>query len=171
MHPEQTATLPSGIEIAYDTCGDPTDPAVLLIMGLGGPLNWWDADLCSMIADRGFRVIRYDNRDVGRSTKLHDLGGTRLGVVRSFLRRRTVPPYTMSDLAADASGLLDELGVEQAHVTGVSMGGMIAQTLAVECPDRVLSLVSIMASPGGPIVGWLDPRMFTLLLRNGELSR
>ena len=171
MHPEQIAKLPSGIEIAYDTCGDPADPTVLLIMGLGGPLNWWDADLCSMIASRGFHVIRYDNRDVGKSTKLHALRGTRGAVVRSYLRRRTVPPYTMSDLAADATGLLDHLGVDKAHVTGVSMGGMIAQTLAVERPERVLSLVSIMSSPGGRFVGWQDPRLIPLLLRRSDTSR
>jgi pimeloyl-ACP methyl ester carboxylesterase len=171
MHPEQIAKLPSGIEIAYDTCGDPAHPTVLLIMGLGGPLNWWDADLCSMIASRGFHVIRYDNRDVGKSTKLRALGGTRAGIVRSYLRRRTVPPYTISDLAADAAGLLDHLGVGQAHVTGVSMGGMIAQTLAVERPERVLSLVSIMSSPGGRFVGWQDPRLFPLLLRRSDTSR
>jgi pimeloyl-ACP methyl ester carboxylesterase len=171
MHPEQIAKLPSGIEIAYDTCGDPAHPAVLLIMGLGGPLNWWDADLCSMIASRGFHVIRYDNRDIGKSTQLHALGGTRAHVVRSYLRRRTVPPYTMSDLAADAADLLDHLGIEQAHVTGVSMGGMIAQTLAVERPERVLSLVSIMSSPGGRFVGWQDPRLFPLLMRRSDTTR
>jgi pimeloyl-ACP methyl ester carboxylesterase len=171
MHPEQLAKLPNGIEIAYDTCGDPADPAVLLIMGLGGPLNWWDADLCAMIADRGFHVIRYDNRDVGRSTKLDGLRGTRAAVVRSYLRRRTVPPYTMSDLAADAVGLLDHLGIEHAHVTGVSMGGMIAQTVAIEHPERVLSLVSIMSTTGGRLVGWQDPRLFPLLLRRGDMSR
>jgi pimeloyl-ACP methyl ester carboxylesterase len=171
MRPEQIAKLPNGIEIAYDTCGVPDDPAVLLIMGLAGPLNWWDADLCSMIAERGFHVIRYDNRDVGRSTKLRGLGGTRADVARAYLRRRTAPAYTMSDLAADAAGLLDCLGIEQAHVTGVSMGGMIAQTLAVERPERVLSLVSIMSSPGGRLVGWQDPRLFPLLLRRSDMTR
>jgi pimeloyl-ACP methyl ester carboxylesterase len=171
MRPEQIANLPSGIEIAYDTCGDPADPAVLLIMGLGGPLNWWDADLCAMIAERGFHVIRYDNRDVGRSTKMHGLRATRAAVVRAYLRRRTLPPYTMSDLASDAAGLLDHLGVKQAHVTGVSMGGMIAQTLAIEHPERVLSLVSIMSTTGGRFVGWQDPRLFPLLLRRSEVSR
>lgn len=171
MHAEQIAKLPNGIEIAYDTCGDSADPAVLLIMGLGGPLNWWDPDLCSAIAERGFHVIRYDNRDVGRSTKLHGLGGTRADVVRAYLRRRAVPPYTMSDLAADAAGLLDHLGIEQAHVTGVSMGGMIAQTLVIEHPERVLSLVSIMSSPGGRFVGWQDPRLFPMLLRRSDMTR
>ncbi|HSS68537.1 MAG TPA: alpha/beta fold hydrolase [Nocardioidaceae bacterium] len=171
MHPEQTAKLPNGIEIAYDTCGDPADPAVLLIMGLGGPLNWWDADLCAMIASRGFHVIRYDNRDVGRSTKLRSLGGTRAGIVHAYLRPTTVPPYTISDLAADAAGLLDHLGIASAHVTGASMGGMIAQTLAIERPERVLSLVSIMSTPGGRFVGWQDPRLFPLLLRRSDLSR
>jgi pimeloyl-ACP methyl ester carboxylesterase len=171
MRPEQIAHLPSGIEIAYDTCGDPADPAVLLIMGLGGPLNWWDADLCAMIADRGFHVIRYDNRDVGRSTKMHALGATRTAVVRAYLRRRTAPPYTMSDLASDAAGLLDHLGVTKAHVTGVSMGGMIAQTLAIEHPERVLSLVSIMSTTGGRFVGWQDPRLFPLLLRRSDTTR
>jgi pimeloyl-ACP methyl ester carboxylesterase len=171
QHPEGVATLPGGIEIAYDTWGDPADPAVLLIMGLAGPLNWWDADLCAMIADRGFHVVRYDNRDVGRSTKLRSLGGTRAGVVRTYVRRSTEPPYTMSDLAADAVGLLDWLRVEQAHVTGVSMGGMIAQTVAIEHPERVLSLVSIMSSPGGRWVGWQDPRLFPMLLRGRAATR
>jgi pimeloyl-ACP methyl ester carboxylesterase len=170
-HPEQVAALPSGIEIAYDTCGDPADPAVLLIMGLAGPLNWWDTDLCAMIADRGFHVIRYDNRDVGRSTKLSSLGGTRRGVVRTYVRRGATVPYSMSDLAADAAGLLDHLGVEQAHVTGVSMGGMIAQTLAIEHPERVLSLVSIMSTSGGRLVGWQDPRLFPMLLRGRAATR
>jgi pimeloyl-ACP methyl ester carboxylesterase len=167
---ENTASLPNGIELCYDTFGSPEQPALLLIMGLAGPLNWWSPDLCRLLASRGFFVIRYDNRDVGKSTKLRDLGGTRRDVVRGFVRSKT-PPYTISDMAADAVGLLDHLGVERSHVTGVSMGGMIAQTLAIEHPERVLSLVSIMSTTGRRTVGWQDPRLLPMLLGRGARTR
>ncbi|MEP6667390.1 MAG: alpha/beta hydrolase [Nocardioidaceae bacterium] len=168
---EETARLSNGIELCYDTFGDPDDPALLLIMGLAGPLTWWNPDLCKMLAKRGFFVIRFDNRDVGRSTKLRGQGGRRADVFRGFVRRKIPPPYTLSDMAADAIGLLDHLEIKQAHVTGVSMGGMIAQTLALEHPDRVLSLVSIMATTGRRSVGWQDPRLLPRLLGRGRDSR
>jgi pimeloyl-ACP methyl ester carboxylesterase len=168
---EDFAVLPSGIELCYDTFGSRDDPLLLLIMGLAGPLNWWSPDLCRLLADRGFFVVRYDNRDVGKSTKLGALGGRRADVVRSFVRPRVPPPYTLSDMADDAAGLLDCLGVDKAHVTGVSMGGMIAQTLAVEHPGRVLSLVSIMSTTGRRTVGWQDPRLFPMLLGRGARTR
>jgi pimeloyl-ACP methyl ester carboxylesterase len=168
---EETAELPNGITLAYDTFGDRDEPTLLLLMGLAGPLNWWSADLCRMLAGLGFFVIRYDNRDVGRSTKLHGLGGTRRDVLRGYLRVNGPPPYTLRDMADDAVGLLDHLGIEAAHLTGVSMGGMIAQTVAIEHPDRVLSLVSIMSSTGRRRVGWQDPRLFPMLLRPAARSR
>ncbi|MBA2561053.1 MAG: alpha/beta hydrolase [Propionibacteriales bacterium] len=168
---EESARLPNGITLAYDTFGDRGRPALLLVMGLSGPLNWWSPDLCRMLAERGFFVIRFDNRDVGKSTRLHGSGGTRRDVVRGLVRRKVPPPYTISDMARDAVGLLDRLGIEQAHVTGVSMGGMIAQTLAIEHPHRVLSLVSIMSTTGRRSVGWQDPRLLPMLLGGGARSR
>lgn len=164
---EQVARLPTGIDLCYQTFGDPTDPALLLVMGLAGPLIWWPEDLCDQLAERGFFVIRYDNRDIGRSTKLPGGSVRRVGALTAALRGpRARPPYTMSDLAGDAVGLLDVLSVPATHVTGVSMGGMIAQTVAIEHPSRVLSLVSIMSTTGGRRVGWQDPRLLPLLLRN-----
>jgi pimeloyl-ACP methyl ester carboxylesterase len=168
---EEIAPVGNGVDIAYDTFGDPGDPALLLIMGLAGPLNWWSPDLCTLLAERGFYVIRFDNRDVGKSTILRELGGRRSDVLRGFVRPTLPPPYTLSDMAGDAVGLLDHLGIEQAHVTGVSMGGMIAQTLVIDHPDRVLSLVSIMSTTGRRSVGWQDPRLFPRLLARGRNER
>ncbi len=169
---EQTAHLPTGIDICYQTFGDAGDPALLLVMGLAGPLIWWEEDLCAQLAERGFFVIRYDNRDVGRSTKLRGGSVRRVATITAALRGRYArPPYTMSDMARDAVGLLDHLGVERAHLTGVSMGGMIAQTVTIEHPSRVLSLVSIMSTTGGRRVGWQDPRLLPMLLRNRGADR
>ena len=167
---EEVAHLPHGIDVCYDTFGDRENPALLLIMGLGGPLIWWSPELCELLAERGFFVIRYDNRDVGKSTKLDEVSVRRADVVKTFVRTKTPPPYTLSDMASDGMGLLDVLGIERAHVTGVSMGGMIAQTMAIEHPDRVLSLVSIMATTGRRSVGWQDPRLLPRLIA-GRTSR
>ena len=167
---EEVAHLPHGIDLCYDTFGDRENPALLLIMGLGGPLIWWSSELCELLAERGFFVIRYDNRDVGKSTTLDGVSVRRVDVVKTFVRTKTPPPYTLSDMASDGMGLLDVLGIERAHVTGVSMGGMIAQTMAIEHPDRVLSLVSIMATTGRRSVGWQDPRLLPRLIA-GRTSR
>jgi pimeloyl-ACP methyl ester carboxylesterase len=158
------ATLPSGVEIAYCTFGPETAPPLLLVMGLGGPSIWWHDELCHDLVDRGFYVIRYDNRDVGWSTYLKEHRVRRRHLVRAFVGYRAAVPYTMADLADDAFGLLDHLGIEAAHVCGVSMGGMIAQTMAIAEPERVHSLVSIMSSTGRRTVGWQDPRLFPMLL-------
>ena len=167
---EQFAHLESGIELCYETFGSPDDPAVLLIMGLGGPMGWWDSELCTGLADRGFFVIRYDNRDTGRSTKLRQHRVTRADVFRAFAGRAR-PPYTLADMAEDAIGLLDHLGISAAHVAGVSMGGMIAQTMAIEHPDRVLSLTSIMSTTGRRTVGWQHPKLLPTMLGSSGNGR
>ncbi len=162
---ESTADLPGGVQLAYETFGDPAAEPLLLVMGLGGPMNWWHPDLCAQLADRGFFVIRFDNRDIGRSSRVR--GRQRLSrrsLVRAYLGDSRVAPYRLADMADDAFALLDALGIESAHVTGVSMGGMIAQTMALSRPDRVRSLVSIMSTTGSRRVGWADPRLLRLLL-------
>jgi pimeloyl-ACP methyl ester carboxylesterase len=165
------ASLPSGVEIAYSTFGPSSAPPLLLVMGLGGPSIWWHDELCRDLVDRGFHVIRYDNRDVGWSTPIKDQWVHRRQVVRAFMGRPVPGAYTMADLAEDAFGLLDHLGIEAAHITGVSMGGMIAQTMAVTHPDRVLSLVSIMSSTGRRTVGWQHPALLPMLLRRSVNTR
>ena len=133
-------------------------------MGLGMQLVAWRDEFCAMIVRRGFRVVRFDNRDTGRSTHRRELPTpTRW----QLLRRRVRPAYALADMAGDAVGLLDQLGVERAHVVGVSMGGMIAQTVAARHPERVLSLTSIMSTTGSRRRG--QPRLSTypVLLRPG----
>jgi len=168
---EAVATLPDGVQIAYETFGDESGRPLLLIMGLGGPALWWDLALCEQLADHGFFVVRFDNRDVGRSTVFHEHRVARRHLVQAFIGRRSVAPYTMQHLAEDGFGLLDHLGIERAHVTGVSMGGMVAQTMAISQPERVLSLVSVMSSTGRRTVGWQDPRLLPLLVMSGRHSR
>lgn len=147
----------NGIEIEYDTTGDPADPPVLLVMGLGAQLIAWDDAFVADLAGRGFHVIRYDNRDVGLSTHLDDVAVTQEQVLevgrRSQFRLPVEVPYLISDMAADAAALLDAIGVARAHVVGVSMGGMIAQALAIDHPDKVLSLTSAMSTTGEKFVG------------------
>jgi pimeloyl-ACP methyl ester carboxylesterase len=134
------------VELCYEIFGDASDPAMLLIMGLATQMIGWNDDFCAELAGRGFHVIRFDNRDIGRSTKLsHVPPPTTWQIVR---RDRRAAGYTLEDMADDAVGLLDHLGVERAHVVGASMGGMIAQTVAIRHPDRVLTLVSIMSNTG-----------------------
>lgn len=140
------AHVGAGIEIAYETFGDPSDPTMLLVMGLGMQMLAWDEEFCEALVDRGFHVVRYDNRDVGLSTKV---GGGPPNVIAGALGITGSSRYTLDEMAADAVGLLDELGVDRAHVAGVSMGGMIGQTLAARHGERVASLASIMSGPGG----------------------
>jgi pimeloyl-ACP methyl ester carboxylesterase len=153
---EQTCRV-GDIDIAYETFGDPSNPALLLVMGLATQMIAWHEDFCAELAGRGFHVIRFDNRDVGRSSAMRDLP---VPTIRQLaLRSKKAAGYTLSDMAADAIGLLDKLGIERAHVVGASMGGMIAQTIAIEHPQRVLSLCSIMSNTGARLSG--QPRLAT----------
>jgi pimeloyl-ACP methyl ester carboxylesterase len=129
----------NGIEIAYESLGSPAGRPLLLIMGLGAQLIHWDEEFCRLLAEQGHHVVRFDNRDAGLSTHFHDAGVPDLGVSA---------PYLLDDMADDAAGLMDALGWPAAHVVGASMGGMIAQALAIRHPGRVLSLTSIMSTPG-----------------------
>jgi pimeloyl-ACP methyl ester carboxylesterase len=130
-------------------------------------MTWWDPEFCQQLADRGFYVIRFDNRDTGRSTKVSGRINRRK-IVASFAGMKATTPYSMQDLADDAFGLLDHLGAHRAHLVGISMGGMIVQTMALARPDRVLSLTSIMSTTGRRTVGWQDPRLLPLLLARRE---
>jgi pimeloyl-ACP methyl ester carboxylesterase len=160
---ELSAPVSPGVELCYQTFGNPDDEPLLLVMGLGGPMTWWDPSLCRMLAESGFFVIRYDNRDTGRSSR--GTGRVTKGMlVQAFLGRPVRAPYTLTDLAHDGFGLLDHLGIESAHLVGVSMGGMIVQTMAIEDQSRVRSLVSIMSTTGRRTVGWLDPRLMPMML-------
>jgi pimeloyl-ACP methyl ester carboxylesterase len=160
---ELTAPVGRDVDICYQTFGTPDDEPLLLVMGLGGPMTWWEPELCEQLVGRGFYVIRFDNRDCGRSTKLPDRV-SRTALVRAFAGRRVRPPYTLGDMAQDSFGLLDHLGLESAHVCGVSMGGMIAQTMAIDRPQRVRSLTSVMSTTGKRTVGWQHPSLLPNLL-------
>ena len=146
-------TLPSnGIELEYEVHGNAAAPPVLLIMGLGMPAAMWPEEFVQALLAQGFRVILFDNRDSGGSTRLAGTAMPNLpmAIARALLRRKVRSPYTLDDMAADTVGLLDALGIERAHIVGVSMGGMIAQVLAARHPERVSSLTSIMSSTGNP---------------------
>jgi pimeloyl-ACP methyl ester carboxylesterase len=160
---EQSAPVGTGVTLCYQTFGDPRDEPLLLVMGLGGPMVWWDEDLCRRLADRGFFVVRFDNRDAGRSTKLSDTV-PRGQIVRGFVGRPMVPPYSLVDLASDTIGLMDHLGIASGHIAGLSMGGMIAQTMAIRAPERVRSLTSMMSTTGRRRVGWQHPSLAPTLL-------
>jgi pimeloyl-ACP methyl ester carboxylesterase len=160
---ELFAPVSPGVELCYQTFGSPDGEPLLLVMGLGGPMNWWDTELCTMLAEAGFQVVRFDNRDTGRSSRIPGRVTRRL-LVQSFVGRGGRAPYTLSDMAADAFGLMDHLGWESAHVAGVSMGGMIVQTMAIDQPARVRSLTSIMSTLGKRSVGWQHPSLLPMLI-------
>ena len=166
-------TAPSnGIELWYETFGDDDGPPLLLVMGLGAQATAWDTELCEALADRGFRVIRYDNRDVGLSTKLDSAAIDFFETIAKLGAGEKVDaPYLLSDMAADAVGLLDHLGIPAAHVVGASMGGMIAQTIAIEHPDRVLTLTSIMSNTGNFEYGNARPEALAVLLEPAATDR
>ncbi len=167
------AHVPTGMELEYDTFGSPSDPTLLLIMGFTAQMISWDEEFCRMLADGGLHVVRFDNRDCGLSTKLDGAEVDSAAVMTAALTGTEVPPvpYTLSDMAADAVGLLDHLGVERAHVMGASMGGMITQTVAIEHPHRCHSAISVMSTCGDPNYGQAAPEAMAALLAPPPASR
>jgi pimeloyl-ACP methyl ester carboxylesterase len=165
---ELTAPV-NGIEVAYEVFGDPVDPTVLLVMGLGVQMLGWDEGFCGLLVERGFRVVRFDNRDVGRSSKIE--GGARPNLMAAMAGDASSASYTLDDMADDCVGLLDHLDVGAAHLVGASLGGMIAQTVAVRHPERALSLVSMMSTTGNRAVGQPHPVAMPALLRRPPTDR
>jgi len=157
----------NGIEIEYDSFGDPGGDPLLLVMGLGAQLTLWDEAFCLMLADRGFHAIRYDNRDVGLSSWFDRAGAPDLmQLMLSAAQGEPVQaPYTLADMADDAAGLLDALSIERAHIVGASMGGMIAQTFAIRHPARTRSLVSVMSATGAPDAESAKPEIMAALMK------
>jgi pimeloyl-ACP methyl ester carboxylesterase len=167
--PEQFCTVNDDVTLCYETFGDASDPAMLLVMGLSTQMIGWPDEFCEQLAGRGYHVIRFDNRDIGRSTALKDLGVPT--VKQLLLRDKSAARYTLEHMATDGIGLLDHLGIERAHVVGVSMGGMIAQTMAARFPDRVLSLASIISNTGSRWAGQPSLRMYPMLLKPAPRDR
>jgi pimeloyl-ACP methyl ester carboxylesterase len=156
------------VELVYETIGDPAGEPLLLVMGLGMQLIHWDRELCELFAGRGFRVIRFDNRDAGLSTKVD---APVPNVMRLMAGLPARVPYLLDDMASDAFSLLDHLGIERAHVVGTSMGGMIAQMMAIRRPERVLSLGSMLSTTGDRRVGTPKLRVWSLLMRRAPNDR
>jgi pimeloyl-ACP methyl ester carboxylesterase len=165
----------NGIEIEYETFGEAKAPPLLLVTGFSLQMIAWDVRFCGALAARGFRVIRFDNRDVGLSTKLEDRGVTNIAAIMGGDASSAV--YSLDDMADDAAGLLDALAVPAAHVVGTSMGGMIAQLLAIRHPSRARSLASIMSTTGDRSVGQPHPSALAVLFtpvaadREGNIAR
>jgi len=157
------------LEICYEAFGSPDDPALLLVMGLGTQMIGWPDAFCAALADRGLHVIRYDNRDVGRSTHLRQHRPPT--IKQLLLRDRSAAVYSLADMADDGIGLLDQLGTRSAHVAGASMGGMVAQTMAARHPDRVLSLASIMSNTGHRWKGTPGLRVYPMFMRRPADNR
>lgn len=154
------------IEIEYDSFGDPSRPTLLLVMGFGAQMVAWDERFCRLLAERDLHVVRFDNRDCGLSTKLDGVAVDVDAVIRAAVMEEPPPPvpYLLSDMGNDAFAVLDDLGVAHAHVMGASMGGMIAQTMAIEHPERTLSLISVMSQPGDITVGQPTPEAMAALV-------
>lgn len=154
------------VEIHYETLGDPRHPALLLVMGLGAQLTAWPDEWCRSLVDAGRFVVRFDNRDSGLSTKLDGVEVDLPAVMAAWAGDGAMPavPYVLSDMARDAVAVLDDLGIERSHVVGASLGGMVAQTVAIEHPDRVRTLTSIMSSTGEPAHYRSDPAVRARLL-------
>jgi pimeloyl-ACP methyl ester carboxylesterase len=165
---ERFCNLGGAITLCYETFGSENDPPMLLIMGLGGQMILWPDDFCAQLADRGFYIVRFDNRDIGRSTRIHGKPPS----AAQLLRRKISPVlYDLGDMADDAAGLLSKLGLAPAHVVGVSMGGMIAQSLAARHPDMVRSLVSIMSMTGSRWAGQPALKIYPYLLGAAPTER
>jgi pimeloyl-ACP methyl ester carboxylesterase len=166
---EQFADVGNGITLCYETFGDRSAPPIVLIMGLGTQMIAWDTRFCEDLASRGFFVVRFDNRDTGRSTRLD--GAHVPGLAEIALRRIPSPAYKLADMALDTVGLMNALGLESAHVVGVSMGGMIAQTVAARHPSRTRSLTSIMSNTGARLSGQPALKTYPVLLGKAPADR
>jgi pimeloyl-ACP methyl ester carboxylesterase len=159
----------NGIDLWYESVGDPADPTLLLVMGLGAQLTEWPAEFGDLLAARGLHVLLFDNRDSGRSTSLDDLGPADVPAI--LAGDKSAAPYLLADLAADAAGLLKALGVDRAHVVGASMGGMIVQQLAIDHPELVATLCSIMSTTGARRIGRATPEAAAVLTRPPAADR
>ncbi len=157
------------VELAYETFGDPADPPVLLVMGFATQMLGWPDQFCRLLAARNLFVVRFDNRDIGLSTHLHDAPPP--DVMAAVAGDTSSASYTLSEMAGDTVGLLDALGLTSAHLVGISMGGMIAQTVAIEHPERVRTLTSIMSTTGDPSVGGATPEALGALLAPPATTR
>ena len=166
--PERFCRVSPEIELCYETFGDPSEPTALLVMGLATQMIAWPDDFCRELAGRGFHVVRFDNRDIGKSTHIAARPPTLFQLLR---RSKRAASYTLADMAEDAAGLLRELDLAPAHVIGASMGGMIAQTLPARRPELVLSLTSIMSTTGSRRVGQPALRLFPMLASRPPTGR
>ncbi len=157
----------NGLELCYQTFGERTDPALVLIMGLGAQMVAWDEGFCAALAEQGFYIVRFDNRDIGKSTHLAAAGVPNILALMGMMAigRKLEVPYTLRDMAADTVGLLDHLGIDTAHVVGASMGGAIVQELAIHHATRLRSITCIMASPGDPRLKAPTAEAIAVLLR------
>jgi pimeloyl-ACP methyl ester carboxylesterase len=173
LHSKPKKVTVNGIEIVYDTFGKSSAPPMLLVMGLGGQMIAWDDGLCAALAAREYWVIRFDNRDTGLSSKFDEAGiPDSQALIQAQMQGKTInAPYLLRDMADDSVGLLDVLGIEKAHVVGVSMGGMIAQEMAIQHPARVRTLTSMMSSTGNPAFMTPEPDALKLLLSPPPKSR
>ncbi|MFX0021031.1 MAG: alpha/beta fold hydrolase [Candidatus Hermodarchaeota archaeon] len=163
----------NNIEIEYDTFGNPSSKPLLLIMGLGAQMIRWEEELCKKFVERGFYVIRFDNRDIGLSTKFDEAGEP--DIMKLYMQmakgEKIESLYTLDDMADDAVGLLTAINIDKAHICGASMGGMIAQTIAYRHPSRVLSLISIMSSTGNPDLPRPKPEAINVLIQPAPTER
>jgi pimeloyl-ACP methyl ester carboxylesterase len=159
----------NGLELEYETFGRASDPPVVLVMGFTEQLTAWPEEFCAQLAGRGFHVVRFDNRDVGLSSKVET--GVRLDLGAIFGGDASTAPYSIEDMADDTAGLIDALGFESAHVAGVSMGGMIVQSLAIRHPQRVRSLASIMSTTGDRRVGQASPEALMFMGKPAPAER
>ena len=157
----------NGIRLAYEEFGQPDHPAMVLVMGLGTQLLGWPLAMCEELASRGFRVIRFDNRDIGLSEKMENAHIPQaVGLMlRARLRLPVNVPYTLTDMARDCVGLMDALGIERAHLVGASMGGMIGQIVAAKFGERLLSFTSIMSSSGNPRIPGASPDVIRAMVK------
>lgn len=172
-HTEEAFVTANGLQLCYDTFGNENDPPLLLIMGLGVQMVAWPDEFCAQLAQKGFWVIRFDNRDVGKSTSLDEAGIPNVMEVMMAAMQGQTPsaPYLLKDMAQDAVGLLDALGIEKAHVVGASMGGMIVQELLIHSPERIFTATSIMSTTGDPSLPQATPEALNVLMTPAPMQR